>query len=96
MDGKELYYDVLERLVFTEKSSRQQERHNAYTFRVANWANKIQIKQAVEKLFDVKVLKVRTQNVPGKVKRLGGVQGRTSGWKKAVVTLKEGDAIQLT
>ncbi len=95
MSDRTEHYEILRKLVFTEKSSGQQERSNAYTFRVADGANKIQIREAVEKLFGVKVVKVRTQNVPGKIRRLGGVQGRTTGWKKAIVTLKEGDAIQL-
>jgi large subunit ribosomal protein L23 len=95
MNNKDLTYSILKKPLFTEKSSGQQERFNTYSFVVAPWATKVQVRQAVESLFGVHVTKVNTQNVPGKVKRLAGVQGRTSGWKKALVTLKEGEAIEL-
>jgi large subunit ribosomal protein L23 len=58
-----------------------------YTFRVANFANKIEIKKAVEQLFNVKVEKVNTISVKGKKKRMGRSEGYTSDWKKAIVTL---------
>ncbi len=68
-----------------------------YTFRVANDANKIQIRQAVQELFKVKVLSVNTINVRGKLRRQRtAAEGRTPSWKKAIVTLKEGDKISLT
>jgi len=58
-------------------------------------ANKIEIGKAVEELFGVHVLKVRTINVPGKPKRLGRYEGRRPGWKKAIVTLAEGETIEI-
>ncbi len=66
---------------------------NKYTFEVDMRAKKIEIKEAVKKLFDVEVLNVNTMKVKGKPKRLGKYEGTTRNWKKAVVTLKEGDTI---
>jgi large subunit ribosomal protein L23 len=86
--------------VVSEKTTRQMEEANTYTFKVAGDANKIEIKRAVEKLFDVTVLDVRTMSYAGKAKRafLGRQsreQGRRPSFKKAVVTLAEGDHIEL-
>ena len=67
---------------------------NHYLFEVARDANKIEIKRAIESLFRVKVLQVRTISVQGKEKRVGRYVGRTPNWKKAVATLKEGDSIE--
>ena len=90
-------HDILLRPVVTEHSARNSERYNKYTFRVHSGANKIQIRQAVQTLFNVKVTKVATLNVPPK--RKGGLRTRrpgfTSGWKKAIVTLAPGDTIDL-
>ena len=72
--------------VVTEKSSADMQ-EGKYTFRVAKKATKIDVKNAVEKLFEVKVLKVNTMTVNGKEKRVGVHQGRTSDWKKAIVTI---------
>ena len=66
-----------------------------YTFRVHQDAHKTQIKQAVEQLFDVTVLGVRTSKVPSKPKRRGVIVGRTRSWKKAVVQVREGDTIPI-
>ena len=66
-----------------------------YTFRVHKDAHKTQIKQAVEQLFDVTVLEVRTSAVPSKPKRRGYTSGRTRAWKKAVIQLSEGDTIPI-
>ncbi len=88
------HYGVLKRSLFTEKGARQQGRDNTYSFAVATTANKVQIRHAVEALFDVKVLSVRTMNCVGKLKRVGASYGRTAPWKKALVTLKEGDTIE--
>jgi large subunit ribosomal protein L23 len=77
----------------TEKSTRQKEDSRQYVFEVHRDANKIEIQSAVERLFKVKVLQVRTSNVLGKVKRLGRRYGKRPDWKKAIVTLKEGDRI---
>ena len=80
--------------VVTEKTLRLAERYRAYTFRVATRANKVQVRDAIEQLFEVKVTGVRTSNHVGKYRRMGRSFGRTSAWKKAVVTVKEGDAIE--
>jgi large subunit ribosomal protein L23 len=84
---------VIRRPMVTEKSTRQKEEGRQYVFEVHRDANKIEIQSAVERLFKVKVLQVRTSNVLGKVKRLGRRYGKRPDWKKAVVTLKEGDRI---
>jgi large subunit ribosomal protein L23 len=77
----------------TEKSTQQKEKSNQYAFEVDPKANKIEIQTAVERLFKVKVFQVRTVRVLGKVKRLGRKYGKRPDWKKAIVTLKEGDRI---
>lgn len=79
--------------LITEKSSQNHIRHNSYTFKVSVNANKIEIKQAIEKVFNVSVLKVNTINQRGKVKRLGRYAGKRKDWKKAIVKLKTGDKI---
>ncbi len=88
--------DILVRPILTEKISRLQE-NRQYAFEVPFSANKIDIEHAVEKKFRVTVTSVRTQRVRGKEKvqltRRGRFQGRTRGWKKALVTLKQGDKI---
>ena len=66
-----------------------------YTFRVHPDAHKTQIKQAIEELFDVRVLEVRTSSVPSKPKRRGYTSGRTRAWKKAVIQVREGDTIPI-
>jgi len=83
-------YDVIRRPRLTEKSARLQEQTNTVVFSVATDANKIQIKEAVKKLFNVKVAKVATAHVLGKKKRGRLRAGRTQDWKKAYVTLAEG------
>lgn len=86
--------DILIRPIVTEKSTALMEQ-GKYTFRVPLAATKIQIRQAVEKIFKVKVQAVNTMRYEGKLKRMGRTQGRRSDWKKAVVTLKPGEAIEL-
>lgn len=88
-------HSVLVRPVVTEKTTDQMERENAYTFVVARDANKIQIRQAVEAQFPVKVTDVRTMRYAGKERRVGRHVGRRAAWKKAVVTLRAGDTIEL-
>ena len=83
------HYDVLVAPVVTEKATTASE-HNQVIFKVARTATKPQIKDAVEKLFDVKVTGVHTMVFRGKDKRVGKSMGRRKNWKKAVVTLKEG------
>ncbi|MEA3409078.1 MAG: 50S ribosomal protein L23 [Candidatus Eisenbacteria bacterium] len=80
--------------VITEKTARKRETKNEVTFKVARNANKIQIRSAVEELFNVSVRRVRTMSVTGKLKRLGRFEGRRASWKKAIVTLREGDTIE--
>ena len=86
--------DIILEPVVTEKSTRRRAVSNEVAFVVAKDANKVEIRNAVEKLFDVHVASVRTISVPGKVKRLGRTQGKRASWKKAIVTLKEGQAIE--
>ena len=80
--------DIIIKPVITEKSMDELQ-NGKYTFKVAKNVNKIEIKKAVEALFGVEVAKVNTLNVNGKAKRVGRFEGRTSDWKKAVVTLTE-------
>ena len=87
-------FSIVQRVRLTEKGSALQEKHNSYVFVVNPCANKIQIRQAVEKLFKVKVVRVNTLNCSGKMRRKQTKQrGRSSDWKKAIVVLKEGDKI---
>ncbi len=86
---------VLVRPLMTEKSMQVKDELNAVTFEVAGDANKVEIRQAVEKVFNVKVASVRTQSRAGKWKRMGRFEGRRPGWKKAVVTLAAGHKIEL-
>lgn len=85
--------DIIRRPLVTEKVTRLQEKVNQYAFEVDPTSNKIQIKKAVEKRFKVKVTQVRTLNVSGKIKRLGRFTGRRPDWKKAIVTIAEGQKI---
>jgi large subunit ribosomal protein L23 len=80
-------------ILLTEKASRLREDQNQVMFEVARAANKIQIKNAVETLFKVGVVSVRTQIVRGKLRRMGRGYGRLPNWKKAIVTLKPGENI---
>lgn len=87
-------YEVLRRPLITEKNSMLQAQ-GKYAFEIAREANKPQIKQAVEKVFKVKVLAVNVMTVPSKTRRVGRQQVLTQSWKKAIVTLKPGDKIEL-
>jgi large subunit ribosomal protein L23 len=88
---------IIRKLLLTEKGTLLTEKENQYPFRVDPSANKIEIKNAVEQIFKVKVTKVNTMNRRGKHKRLRSMSyGMTSAWKRAVVTLKEGEKIDLT
>lgn len=86
---------IVRRALVSEKGTHLGEAQNQYIFEVDPTANKIEIKQAVESIFNVKVESVRTMNRAGKKKRLGAFVGRRSHWKKAVVTLREGQTIPL-
>lgn len=86
--------DIIKRPLITERTSDLMA-DNKYTFAVDRKANKLEIKDAVEKLFDVKVEHVNTMNVKPKKKRVGRHEGYTSGYKKAIVTLAQGNTIEL-
>jgi large subunit ribosomal protein L23 len=87
--------EVIIKPVVTEASAMLQEEGRTYTFIVAKDSNKIEIRHAVQTLFDVTVEDVRTANYPGKVRRVGRSVGRKSGYKKALVKLAEGDSIDV-
>ena len=87
--------DIIRRpIILTEKSTRLREKQNQVIFEVHRDANKIQIKSAIEALFKVGVVDVNTMLMRGKDKRMGRGYAKLRNWKKAIVTLKEGDAIQ--
>lgn len=86
--------DILIKPLVTEKTTALME-EGKYTFRVPLAATKVEIRQAVEQIFKVKVQAVNTMRYEGKMKRLGRTQGRRSDWKKAIVTLKPGETIEL-
>ena len=89
-------YDIVQTVCLTEKATLLSEKLNKYVFRVHPRANKLQIKDAVEKLFKKSVLSVNTCNYAGKKKRERTASfGRKANWKKAIVTLKKGDKIEL-
>ncbi len=92
---KEAFYDLITRPVITEKATAASEQHKVI-FRVRNDATKTQVKQAVEGLFKVEVTSVNTINVQGKTKGFRGRAGKRSDFKKAIVTLKEGQSIDLS
>jgi large subunit ribosomal protein L23 len=90
-------FEIIKTVRVTEKGTTQAEKANQYTVVADRRANKVQIREAVEELFKVKVTRVNTLNVRGKLRRQRTVQaGQTPDWKKAVVTLKAGDKIVLT
>ena len=88
-------FEIIKRPLDTEKLDRMRDRENKFAFEIDLKANKTEVKQAVEQLFKVKVLDVKTSIVRGKFRRIGRSEGQRPNWKKAIVTLKEGDAISL-
>ena len=88
-------HDIIIRALVTEKGTRMREAGNRFLFQVHPDANKLEIKKAIETVFSVHVESVQTQNVIGKSKRLGRYSGKRSSWKKAIVTLRTGDNIDL-
>jgi len=86
-------YDIIRRPVITEKTSIQKEVSNQFTFEVDRNANRVEIKKAIENIFNVKVDRVRTMQVKGKTKRRGWILGKRRDWKKAIVTLMPGERI---
>ena len=87
-------YDIIKRPIITEQSMADTEMKR-YTFEVAKNANKIEIAKAIEEIFGVKVVRVNTLTVKPKTKRVRYVAGKTRSWKKAIVTLAEGDTIEV-
>lgn len=88
-------HDIIIRPLVTEKSTDLISAQNTYTFQVDIRANKSQVKDAIEKIFKVRVSKVNTMRVLGKVRRMGKTQGKRPDWKKAMVTLADGHSIKV-
>lgn len=88
-------YDIIIRPLFTEKGDQIKENDNKLLFEVARTANKIEIKDAVESIFSVKVDRITTMNCRGKKKRLGRHEGKRRDWKKAIVKLKKGEKLDI-
>jgi large subunit ribosomal protein L23 len=86
-------YDVIKKPLVTEKTTLEKDSKNIIAFEVDKNANKIEVKEAVEKIFSVNVLEVNTVNIAGKKKRSGKSVGKRANWKKAYVTLKEGSNV---
>lgn len=95
MSSKDRFYSIIKSPVITEKGTDDTAKRNAYHFKVPTDANKIEIRQAVENLFGVHVESVNTLRVRGKTRRRGWVAGSRPDWKKAMVTLREGDVIDI-
>ena len=87
-------YEVIKGPLITEKATIQKEKSNQLTFEVDRGANRGEIRQAVEKIFNVRVEKVRTMQMKGKFKRMGRSLGKRRDWKKAIVTLAEGHKVE--
>lgn len=89
-----LQYDIIIRPVVTEKTNIQKEAANQVTFEVDRKANRIEVRRAIERIFNVRVANVRTMQIRGKFKRRGRILGKRRDWKKAIVTLRPGDRIE--
>jgi large subunit ribosomal protein L23 len=88
-----IQYEIVRRPLITEKTTIQKESFNQVTFEVDRKANRVEIKRAIEKIFNVRVAAVRTMQITGKVKRRGRILGKRKDWKKAIVTLMPGERI---
>ena len=88
-----IQYEIVRRPLITEKTTIQKEAFNQVTFEVNRKANRVEIKRAIEKIFNVRVAVVRTMQITGKVKRKGRILGKRKDWKKAIVTLMPGERI---
>ena len=88
-----IQYEIVRRPLITEKTTIQKESFNHVTFEVDRKANRVEIKRAIEKIFNVRVAAVRTMQITGKVKRRGRILGKRKDWKKAIVTLMPGERI---
>jgi len=86
-------YDIIKRPLITEKTSIQKEDYNQMSFEVDRKANRVEIKRAIENIFNVNVATVRTMQVKGKTKQRGRIVGKRRNWKKAVVKLMPGERI---
>ena len=86
-------HDIIKRPLLTEKTNIQKEEYNQLSFEVDRRANRVQIKQAIENIFNVRVAAVKTMQIKGKVKRRGQILGKRKDWKKAVVKLMPGQRI---
>ena len=86
-------YDILIKPINTEKSNLQREMYNQYSFEVHPFANRLDIKNALQRIFGVKVKAVNTINMKGKVKRRGKILGKRKNWKKAIVSLEKNEKI---
>ena len=95
MANPNIYYGVVRKPHVTEKATVLSDIRNQYTFEVAPDANKREIRKAIETLFEVHVEAVNVMNVPGKMRRILGRPGKTKGWRKAVVTLRDGESIDV-
>ena len=89
-----MQFDIIRRPLVTKKTNIQKETANQVTFEVDRKANRIEIRRAIEQIFNVKVETVRTMQVKGKIKRRGRFLGKRRDWKKAIVTLKPGERIE--
>jgi large subunit ribosomal protein L23 len=87
-------YGIIKRPLITERGTHLREKESKYFFEVAKGANKLEIKRAIESLFRVHVTSVHTISLRGKEKKVGRFAGKTPDWKKAVVTLRQGDSIE--
>ena len=88
-----IQYEIIHRPLITEKTTIQKESFNQVSFEVDRKANRVEIRRAIEKIFNVRVAGVRTLQIKGKVKRRGRILGKRKDWKKAVVTLMPGERI---
>ncbi len=88
-----IQHDIIKRPIITEKTNIQKETHNQLTFEVDRKANSVEIKKAIENIFNVNVAKIRTMQVKGKTKQRGRIVGKRKDWKKAIVTLMPGERI---
>ncbi len=87
------HYQVIKRPILTEKSGFLADELNRYTFEIDRRATKQMVREAVERIFEVEVVRVNIINMPSKTRRMGRHTGETSEWKKAIVTLADGDTI---
>jgi len=88
-----IQYDIIKRPLVTEKTNIQKELSNQHSFEVDRRANRVEIKRAIETIFNVKVAAVQTMQIKGKIKRRGRIVGKRRDWKKAIVKLLPGERI---